>query len=313
MTRLEKLASWYLSIFGEEPSASKLHEYAGMNDFIPLEVISSLMVSDSGKLDNFNSMDSSLYVMEMFQSVFNLSTEQMNQIISTNEGLEGFQYWVNELENNPFVTLSTLPIALINGTADTSSLEESTTSIIDNYNLYYNIETEDSLILSVSNEATSSNYDSSKPLDDIPYTDVSFLFDSQLVNLELDLSTVDDYDDMWNAIVDAAYNDDNFYFALAMVLGSVTLTREEDAQTIYSLDGEARSVDQYIFSSSEHDLTISSSNGWNINSGASELSFNGSLEVASPSYLGRTISDIESDNNSATLMGIDESTDALLL
>jgi hypothetical protein len=60
-------------------------------------------------------------------------------------------------------------------------------------------------------------------------------------------------------------------------------------------------------------LTISSSNGWNINSGASELSFNGSLEVASPSYLGRTISDIESDNNSATLMGIDESTDALLL
>jgi hypothetical protein len=310
MTRLQKLASLYLSIFGEEPTASKLHDYANMNESIPLEVLSSLMISNSGNSAEYSSMNNSTYLLSMFKSVFNLSTEEINQIRSTDEGAAGFQYWVNELDNNPYITKSTLPIALINGTSDTSALESNVANIISNYN--YNYSSSTSIAFSVGNMDSSANYNDSKPLEDIPFTEISFSFDSEVVTLDLDVDDVNTYDDFWDALVSAANTDDNINFYIAMLLGDVSLSRSEGTHPFFSLDGELRYADGYYIFSEEHTISASNTIFWTASAPLTpDNSFLTYVSENSLSAYGREVLDIDTSYDDTILLGINNTLEHL--
>jgi hypothetical protein len=142
-TRIKQLATLYVSIFEETPTNEQLHQYVSFNDSIALEVISSMMMMNSPQYSYYNSLDSENLVKSMFQKIFGYSDSQMNTLIQEQEfaaqngGVNGFQYWVNEIENNPYVNEQTLPIALLNG-GGTDGLNQacavtSVTSAINNY------------------------------------------------------------------------------------------------------------------------------------------------------------------------------------
>ncbi len=141
--RIKQLAALYVSIFEETPTSEQLHQYVSFNDSIALEVISSTMMMNSPQYSYYNSLDSENLVKSMFQKIFGYSDSQMNtliqeqEVLAQNGGVNGFQYWVNEIENNPYITEYTLPIALLNG-GGTDGLNQacavtSVTSAINNY------------------------------------------------------------------------------------------------------------------------------------------------------------------------------------
>jgi hypothetical protein len=141
MTRLEKIAALYVSIYRDIPTNEQLDQYVQFNEFISLEVISSTMMNDSLYKNSYIQMPTEDLVKVMFQEIFDLTNEQMQVIINEQEqiaqngGISGFQYWVNEIENNPFVTINTLPIAIINGTSqdDEASILNQIEEILNAY------------------------------------------------------------------------------------------------------------------------------------------------------------------------------------
>jgi hypothetical protein len=116
MTRLEKIASLYIAITGDgSPTAAELDTYASMDENISLEAISSAIMAASPLQAGYAGLSNESLVKSLFQAIFNLTTEEIDALEATEAGAAGFAYWVNEVENNPEVNLSTLAIALING------------------------------------------------------------------------------------------------------------------------------------------------------------------------------------------------------
>jgi Ca2+-binding RTX toxin-like protein len=139
MTRVETIAVLYLSIFGKDPTSEQLDEYASFSDNIPLETIASTMTSSSAALQLPS--ETQALVKAVFQTLFNYSSSQMDTIIAEqaqnalNGGIDGFQYWVDQVDNNPFITKETIVIAIINGT-DEQGLDDiasMVSSVISSY------------------------------------------------------------------------------------------------------------------------------------------------------------------------------------
>lgn len=119
MTRIETLVTLYTSIFGKDPDSSQLDEYTSLNENIPLETIAATMLQQPFALALPSSSEA--FVKASFQTLFNYTSLEMEAIIQEQEaiaaegGIDGFEYWVNELDNNPMITKETLYVALING------------------------------------------------------------------------------------------------------------------------------------------------------------------------------------------------------
>lgn len=148
--RIKDVAALYVTIFKKTPTISDLDMYLNLNQNIKLEVISSMMMATSPLKSTLLSQDLTTIVKEVFQSIFGYTDGQMNTIIAQqqanalNGGVDGFQYWVNELQNNSdMINVNTLAIALLNG-ADATSYARAVNlsevkSTINNYAKEYNI------------------------------------------------------------------------------------------------------------------------------------------------------------------------------
>jgi hypothetical protein len=150
MTRIESIKALYKFFFGEIPSISQLERYTNFPDYIKLELINSLIISDSNY--QFSSLSTTQLVKDFFKSLFNYTDDEMNNIIQEQEsialngGVDGFSYWVNELENNSkMINMNTLAIALLNGASQTDQervkdyLDVTNFQLEDIFNYYSNI------------------------------------------------------------------------------------------------------------------------------------------------------------------------------
>lgn len=125
--RIKDVAVLYATIFKKTPTVSELDTYLNLNQNIKLEVISSMMMASSPLKSTLLTKDLSTVVKEVFQSIFGYTDGQMNTIIAQqqanalNGGVDGFQYWVNELQyNSDMINVNTLAIALLNGADEAS-------------------------------------------------------------------------------------------------------------------------------------------------------------------------------------------------
>ena len=114
-----------------------------------------------------------------------------------------------------------------------------------------------SITLSVSNQVEVSDYDVLNPLKDIPYTDVMFTVNGQNVVLNLDLTSVTTYDEMWTAM-QTAFNAEK---AINPLLSNVTMTKTDDTDTFFSKDGIARTADEYVLTIDNGTITPATT-GW---------------------------------------------------
>ncbi|PIF04232.1 MAG: hypothetical protein CSA86_02620 [Arcobacter sp.] len=135
--------------------------------------------------------------------------------------------------------------------------------------------TANSITLSVSNQVEEEVFDSSKPLENIPYTEVIFLVNGEEVRLELNLIAVETYDQMWAAMQTAFASEQ----AVNPLLTNVTMSRTVDTAEFTSKDGVDRVADEYI-------LTIDggriepAETGWNAEGGLpSTNAFGANVEV----------------------------------
>lgn len=142
MTRTEKILTLFISTFGREPSYTELYNFDSLNTSVPLETISATFTNTMGALYLPSSSDS--LVKAAFQTLFGYSNEEMNTIIleqakiGLQGGIDGFQYWVKELEENPFISRDTIYIALLNGT-DQGTLDLLSTNLqtyMNNYSVW---------------------------------------------------------------------------------------------------------------------------------------------------------------------------------
>lgn len=103
-----------------------------------------------------------------------------------------------------------------------------------------------SITMTVANPLeTSLGYDSAKPLEDIPYTFVRFSIDGTDVQIALDLTSVETYDEMFAALQTAFATEKTTNTLLA----DVNLTRSPLTDDFISRDGEARQADEYVLTS----------------------------------------------------------------
>jgi hypothetical protein len=154
-TRIKQISALYVTIFDRTPTIAELDSYLNLNQNIKLEVISSMMMANSPLKSNYISQDTQTIVKNMFQSIFGYTETEMNTIIqqqqynAQNGGINGFDYWVNELENNKdMININTLAIALLNGADEASytramnvnEVKETITNYSNKYNLNIQIE-----------------------------------------------------------------------------------------------------------------------------------------------------------------------------
>lgn len=148
--RIKQVTVLYSTIFDKMPAVTELDTYLNLNQNIKLEVISSMMMANSPLKSTLLSQDTKDIVKDLFQSIFGYTEDQMNTIIAQQEqvaldgGIDGFQYWVNELENNStLINVNTLAIALLNGADEINyaravNLPEVVVSV-DNYSNKYDL------------------------------------------------------------------------------------------------------------------------------------------------------------------------------
>jgi Ca2+-binding RTX toxin-like protein len=142
MTRTEKILLLFKSTFGKSPSFTELYAFDGLVNTIPLETISATFTNTFGAL--YLPTDSSSFVKAAFQTLFGYSDTQMNTIILEQAkigfqgGVDGFAYWVDQVDNNPFISRDTIYIALLNGSDDAtlSTLSTSAASYMDSYSVW---------------------------------------------------------------------------------------------------------------------------------------------------------------------------------
>lgn len=121
--------------------------------------------------------------------------------------------------------------------------------------------TSNAITLSVSNQVEVQQFDPAAPLKNIPYTDVTFTVNDQQVILELDLSAVSTYDDMWAAVQTAlaAAKTNAVYGPL---LANVTMVRSVASDSFFSKDGVLRFADEYVLTNSNGTIKPAATIGW---------------------------------------------------
>jgi hypothetical protein len=125
-----------------------------------------------------------------------------------------------------------------------------------------------SITLTVGNQVEVADFNAAAPLENLPYTDVSFLVDGQTVTLDLAANGVADvstYADMW-VVVQAAFAQAKASAAYADLLANVTLSLSTGTDTFFSRDGVARSADEYVLSISGGAITTAVI-GWTADDG----------------------------------------------
>ncbi|XOB61319.1 hypothetical protein ACMC56_11980 [Campylobacterota bacterium DY0563] len=150
VTRIKQIASIYTTIYDKSPDAEELSYYASFNENISLDVISATMMATSPISDDYAQMSTSVLVKSMFQKVFGYTDGEMDELIKGQEqvakdgGIDGFQYWVDEIDTNPYITEANLAIALLNGGGEeglkkASNVAEVKASL-DEYSSYYGVD-----------------------------------------------------------------------------------------------------------------------------------------------------------------------------
>lgn len=115
------------------------------------------------------------------------------------------------------------------------------------------------LTVSISNPLeTSKGFDPANPLTDVPYDQLRFQLDGEDVTVELDLSEVTTYDDLYAALQAA--------FAANPATAGITITRIPNGESFFSRDGEPRTADQFVLSASDAEITRATV-GWNASGG----------------------------------------------
>lgn len=116
-----------------------------------------------------------------------------------------------------------------------------------------------SLTLTVGNQLENAKgFDAAKPLDNIPYTSVTFQLNGTAKVIPLDLTSVDTYDQMWTAL-ETAFNTAK---AADASLSGLTLTRQVNGNTFFSKDGLVRNADTYVLAVTEGELSVPTGEGW---------------------------------------------------
>lgn len=126
--------------------------------------------------------------------------------------------------------------------------------------------TSNAIQLTVGNQIETQFFDPDAPLKDLPYTAVQFVVNGVDVALELDLTQVDTYDELYDAFTDAfdaakaagEFSDD---------LADVTVSRIEDGNTFFSRDGQLRKADVIQLTAEAGTITPHPSLGWLADSG----------------------------------------------
>lgn len=115
------------------------------------------------------------------------------------------------------------------------------------------------LTVSISNPLeTSKGFDPANPLEDVPYDQLRFQLNGEDVTVELDLSEVTTYDDLYAALQAA--------FAANPATAGITITRIPNGESFFSRDGEPRTADQFVLSASDAEITRATV-GWNASGG----------------------------------------------
>lgn len=115
MTRIEKIISLYTALTGDATvTPVEVNKYAGLSESVSLEAISATITADSPI--NFGAMPVNDLLNYLFVNLFGKTQAEVDALRATTEGAAGFQYWADELANNPqVINLNTLAIALLNG------------------------------------------------------------------------------------------------------------------------------------------------------------------------------------------------------
>jgi hypothetical protein len=139
MTRIEKIASLYSALTGDaDVSSAELHQYAGLSESVTLESISATLTS--GSVLNFSAMPVNDMLNYMFINLFGYTQAEVDALRATEAGAAGFQYWVDELANNPeMINVNTIAIALLNGAgaADDAAAATKVASVVTTYEADY--------------------------------------------------------------------------------------------------------------------------------------------------------------------------------
>lgn len=115
MTRIEKIISLYTALTGDATvTPVEVNKYAGLSESVSLEAISATITGDSPI--NFAKMPVNDLLNYLFVNLFGKTQAEVDALRATTEGAAGFQYWADEIANNPqVINLNTLAIALLNG------------------------------------------------------------------------------------------------------------------------------------------------------------------------------------------------------
>jgi hypothetical protein len=115
MTRIEKVISLYTALTGDATvTAVEVNKYAGLSESVSLEAISATITADSPI--NFGAMPVNDLLNYLFVNLFGKTQAEVDALRATTDGAAGFQYWADEIANNPqVINLNTLAIALLNG------------------------------------------------------------------------------------------------------------------------------------------------------------------------------------------------------
>lgn len=119
MERIESIIALLKANTGVANAAPEtVDTYAKLSSSITLETISSMIMADSALKPAFEGLPKADLLDQMFITLFGYTADELNALKATEAGAAGYEYWINELNNNPnMINVNTLAIALLNGAA----------------------------------------------------------------------------------------------------------------------------------------------------------------------------------------------------
>lgn len=119
MERIESIIALLKANTGVANAAPEtVDTYAKLSSSITLETISSMIMADSALKPAFEGLPKADVLDQMFISLFGYTQAELDALKATEAGAAGYEYWINELNNNPnMINVNTLAIALLNGAA----------------------------------------------------------------------------------------------------------------------------------------------------------------------------------------------------
>jgi len=125
-----------------------------------------------------------------------------------------------------------------------------------------------SISMTVGNQIETADFDANAPLEDIPYTDVTFLVNGSTVVLDLaaaGIASVETYDEMWT-VFQTAFQTAQASAQYGDLLQNVTITRSIGTDAFTSRDNDPRTADEYILSITNGEITYGTV-GWTADGG----------------------------------------------